>query len=125
MNEDVKCIVRSSVLLGCCPEDKPCGNCSPIWQRTIVIDDTISCWFPIIGITNKVLKKIAKSENGMLIDRSNGTWYVDERLALEICDDKKAQDNLLEMLNKVKEKYNSSLEEASKKIEDKEGDVER
>ena len=133
MNEDVKCIVKSSVLLGCCPEDKPCGNCSPTWQRTIVIDDCSSCWFPVIGMTNKVLKKLVKSEFGMLIDRSNGTWYVEQGLALEIAENKQERENLLVMIERIKEKYNSSLsscaeasadrEEASKKAEGKVAEV--
>jgi hypothetical protein len=117
MNEDIKCIVKSSVLMGCCPEETPCGSCSPKWQRTIVIDDTSSCWFPVIGMTNKVLKKIIKSEGGMLIDRANGAWYVDEKLALDIAENKKERDNLESMMEKIKEKYNSSLGTANKSAE--------
>lgn len=117
MNENAKCNIKSSVILSCCKEDIKCKECMPEWQRTIVIDESGLLWFPVIGVTNKVLRKLVKSEGGMLIDRENGTWYVDEQLALEISVNKKEYENLVEMCKKIKDRYAASLEQVKNESE--------
>lgn len=105
MNEDLKVMIKKHVTLACCNEDKKCEVCKPIWQRTLILDDSLSFWFPVIGMTNKVLKKLAKSELGLLVENNTGVWYVQEQMALEVAATKKEAQVIKEICDLIRSKY--------------------
>lgn len=111
MNESLTVNVHKRVTLNCCNEDKKCEQCKPIWQRTMILDNLLLLWFPVIQMNNKVLKRISRSENGFLIEQETGIWFVDERMAIELAATKKEAEAIEEICNVIRRSYQSSLEE--------------
>lgn len=86
MNEDMCVKIVGSSLLTCCDSGE-CKGCKPAWQRTIVVSDTegvVGIWFPVCGLRNDALKKMAKSKHGLLIENNTGVWYLSKKMAYDV-----------------------------------------
>jgi hypothetical protein len=117
MNESLCVKVVKQVTLNCCNEDKKCEVCKPVWQRTLILSESgdgilknYSLWFPVHGMTNDTLKKMAKSKNGLLIDHQSGVWYADEDMALSVAVNDTERKIINEISAMVKDAYDKEIE---------------
>lgn len=91
MNEDMSAKVVGSSLLTCC-DSADCKGCRPAWQRTILVTDSdgsIGIWFPVVGMNNDALRKMAKSKQGLLVENNTGVWYMSKKMAYEVANSAK------------------------------------